>query len=126
MKTKLWAAALLVGLTLAGCAGQSSEPIGRDVIAPLTVTANELQGETVELLVGQTLNINTESLAVDSYGGEVEDTAVAEFEPGRVDNSAEFNPGVIALAPGTTMVTLTNEQGGIQPLEFTVVVSPRS
>lgn len=117
------AALLLVG-SLAGCAGgkESGEPIGGDVIAPVTMSVNELQGAEVDLLVGQVLNINTDSLDVDSYSGEVADTEVAEFTAGYTDGSAEFNPGVTALKEGTTEVTMTNEQGGIQPLEFTVVV----
>mgnify|MGYP001287942399 CR=1 FL=1 len=45
--------------------------------------------------------------------------------PGKKDASAEFNPGVTALAPGTTEVTMTNEQGGIQPLQFTVTVTEK-
>ena len=125
-------AALLV-IALSACGGSSSQngsnsssgteqPIGGDVIAPVTKSVNELQGVEVELLVGQVLNISTDSLAVDSYAGEVADPKVAEFSPGRDDGSAEFNPGVTALAVGTTQVTLTNEQGGIQPLEFTVNV----
>jgi hypothetical protein len=71
------------------------------------------------------LNIDTDSLAVDSYSGEVADPSVAEFVQGRSDGGAEFNPGVTALAPGSTLVTMTNEQGGIQPLVFTVEVSER-
>ena len=128
MKTKLWAttATLLLGMALVGCSGSSGDPVGRDVVAPVTMGVNELQGERVELIVGQVLNINTESLAVDSYTGEVVDTAVAEFTPGRIDSSAEFNPGVKALKTGETTVVMTNEQGGIQPLEFTVVVVPKS
>jgi hypothetical protein len=93
------------------------------VIAPVTLSANDLQGATVELVVGQTLNINTGDLAVDSYSGEVSDPAVAEFVAGRDDGSATFNPGVQALAAGTTEVTMTNEDGGIQPLQFTVEVT---
>lgn len=118
------AAALLLG-SLAACAsgGDAAEdPIGGDVIAPVTMGVNELQGAEVDLQVGQTLNIDTESLAVDSYTGEVADPAVAEFTAGRSDGSAEYNPGVTAIASGSTEVTLTNEQGGIQPLTFTVNV----
>lgn len=85
--------------------------------------ANDLQGATVDLVVGQVLNIDTGSLAVDSYSGEVADPSVAEFEKGRDDGSATFNPGVKALAEGTTEVVMTNENGGIQPLTFTVEVS---
>lgn len=120
------AAALALVLATTGCGGQASEePIGGDVIAPVTMSANDLQGATVELVAGQVLNIDTGSLAVDSYSGEVADPAVAEFVPGRSDGGAEFNPGVTALAPGSTEVTMTNEQGGIQPLAFTVEVSAR-
>lgn len=125
--------AALLALTLAACGASSSQedsnstsgteqPIGGDVVAPVTMSVNELQGVEVELVVGQVLNIVTDSLEVDSYTGEVADPKIAEFSTGRNDGSAEFNPGVTALAAGTTTVTLTNEQSGIQPLEFTVTV----
>ncbi len=128
MKTKLWAttATLFLGIALVGCSGSSGDPVGRDVMAPVTMGVNELQGERVELIVGQVLNIDTESLPADSYTGEVADAAVAEFTPGGIDSSAEFNPGVKALKTGETTVVMTNEQGGIQPLEFTVVVVPKT
>ncbi|MFA5607457.1 MAG: hypothetical protein WDA07_09750 [Leucobacter sp.] len=135
------AAALLVALT--GCGGttdtggtadnggstdngsSTEEAIGGDIIAPVTMGVNDLQGAEVELLVGQVLNIDTESLDVDSYTGEVADPSIAEFTPGSADGNDAFNPGVTALAAGTTEVTMTNEQGGIQPLTFTVVVTER-
>jgi len=130
------AAAAVLSVTLAGCAGSSDtapapdpsgneEPIGGDIVAPISIDANDLQGATVDLIVGQALNINTGDLAVDSYTGEVADPSVAEFTAGKIDETAEFNPGVTALAVGTTEVTMTNEQGGIQPLQFTVVVSEK-
>lgn len=119
------AAALFFAAILSACAGKADEPIGDDIIAPVTMTANELQGAKVELEVGQSLNIDTESLAVDSYTGEVADSRVAEFTAGRKDGSAEYNPGVTGLAPGETEVTMTNRQGGIQPLTFTVQVTER-
>lgn len=88
------------------------------------MSVNELPGETIDLVVGQVLNINTDSLAVDSYSAEISDPAVAEFVQGRNDGSAEYNPGLTALAEGRTDIVLTNTQGSIQPLEFTVLVSP--
>jgi hypothetical protein len=109
-----------LALGLGGCA-QPNTP----VIAPVTMDADDLQGATVDLLVGQVLNINTGDLAVDSYSGEVEDTSVAEFTAGREDGGATFNPGVTALAEGTTKVVMTNEDGGIQPLEFTVDITTK-
>ncbi|SDH30589.1 hypothetical protein [Microbacterium pygmaeum] len=114
--------ALSAGLSLGlgGCA-QGDTP----VIAPVTMDANDLQGATVDLVVGQVLNINTGDLAVDSYTGEVEDGSVAEFVAGREEGGTTYNPGVTALAEGSTTVVMTNSDGGIQPLEFTVEVSAK-
>lgn len=120
------ALAAATGCGAGGSAGSGDDaPIGGDVIAPVTTGVNELQGARVELVVGQVLDIDTGSLAVDGYTGEVADPAVARFVAGRVDETAEFDPGIEALQAGTTEVTLVNEQGGIQPLVFTVVVSER-
>lgn len=128
----LGAAVVTASLLVAGCAAASSSsptgnatPIGGDIVAPVTMAANDLQGESVDLVVGQTLNIDTGDLAVDSYTGSAADSAVAEFVAGKDDGSATFNPGVRALSTGTTSVTMTNKDGGIQPLEFTVVVTAR-
>lgn len=107
-----------VSIALSGCS-QSN------VIAPVTMDAGELQGETVELIVGQVLNINTGDLATDSYSGEVADPAVAEFVPGGTDGSATFNPGVTALSVGSTEVVLSNSDGGIQDVTFTVEVTEK-
>lgn len=104
-------------LLLAACA--PAEP----VIAPVTRDADSLQGSTVELEVGQVLNIDTGDLAVDSYRGEVEDPSIARFTPGREEDGATFNPGVEGLAEGETTVVLSNSDGGIQDVTFTVEVS---
>lgn len=117
--SRLVGAAVVLGVAigLSACA-QSSE----SVIAPVTMDANDLQGATVDLVVGQVLNINTGDLAVDSYSGEVEDPSVAEFVAGYEEGGATFNPGVKALAEGSTTVVLSNSTGGIQDLTFTVEV----
>jgi hypothetical protein len=115
---RLLAVALVASATLllSACAPAN-------VIAPVTMGVNELQGANVDLKVGQVLNINTESLAVDSYEAEVSDPSIAEFVQGREDGDATYNPGFTAKAQGSTDVTMTNEQGGIQPLEFTITVT---
>lgn len=106
---------------LTACAAPSGGP----VIAPVTESANDLQGTTVDLVVGQVLNIDTGDLAVDSYSGEVADTAVAEFVAGYEQDGTTFNPGVKALAVGTTEVVLSNSDGGIEDVTFTVEVSEK-
>lgn len=113
-------------IALAGCSSAASDaPIGGNIVAPVTMSVNELQGAEVDLLVGQVLNINTDSLAEDSYTAKVADPSVAEFVQGGDRDGATFNPGVTALAEGSTEVTMTNEQGGIQPLQFTVTVTKK-
>jgi hypothetical protein len=92
-------------------------------VAPITVSANDLQGETVEVPLNSVLNINTGDLAVDSYTAEIDDPSIAEFVQGREDG-ATYNPGFKPLKVGETAVTMTNEQGGIQALEFTIKVVP--
>lgn len=121
--------AAAAGLGLSGCAAGPAEapstPIGGDIVAPVTMEAGDLQNGTVDLVVGQVLNITTGDLATDSYTGEVADTSIATFVKGTTGGSAETNPGVTAVGPGTTEVTMTNEAGGIQPLTFTVVVTAK-
>ena len=93
------------------------------VVAPVTVSVGDLQGATVDVALNQVININTGDLAVDSYTAEIADPSILEFVQGREDGSATFNPGLKPLKVGTTEVTLTNAQGGIQPLVFTVKVT---
>ena len=106
-----------IALALSACAQPAP------VVAPVVMDVGDLQGETVELVVGQVLDIDTGSLAVDSYSGEVEDESVAEFTAGREEGGTTYNPGVTALAEGTTKVVLSNSDGGIQDVTFTVEVA---
>jgi len=114
--------ALVAVSAVLGLAACAPSPIG-PVVAPVTVDVNDLQGATVEVALNQVVNITTGSLAVDSYTAQIADPTVLEFVQGRDDGSATFNPGLRPLKVGQTGVTLTNEQGGIQPLQFTVVVT---
>lgn len=129
MRIAVGAVVIAAVAALGACSSSGSStdatPIGGDVVAPVTRAADDLQGETVDLVVGQVLNITTGDLAVDSYTGEVADPDVAAFVAGREEGGAVFNPGVEAVDEGTTEVMLTNTDGGIQPLEFTVVVSAK-
>lgn len=118
------AVALVFALAgLSACQGVADD--GGDVIAPITREAGDLQGQTVDLQVGQALNITTGDLAVDGYTGEVADPAVAEFVAGGEEGDAVMNPGIMALSVGSTDVTMTNTDAGIEALTFTVVVMAR-
>lgn len=123
MKTRILAfvaAAVVATFALSGCSPSGGDD---EVIAPVIMSAEELQGASVELRVGQGLDITTGDLAPDSYSAEIADTAVASFSAGGERDGATFNPGIMGESAGETEVTLTNEQGGIQPVEFTVTVT---
>ncbi len=134
-RTRRWTTVALTAVLVAvvgACGGanapepSASSPIGGQVIAPVTMSVAELPGAVVELVVGQVLNINTGVTPVDAYTGAVEDPKVAEFVKGRDDGSAKFNPGITALAPGSTGVILSSDRDGSTPRRFTVNVTPRS
>ncbi|MCU1412884.1 MAG: hypothetical protein JWN80_224 [Microbacteriaceae bacterium] len=119
MKLPLLALALVIAVPVAlvGCSSQTP------VVAPVTKSANDLQGTTVKVPLGSMLNINTGSLATSSYSGKVDDPSIAEFVKGGKKDGADFNPGVKPLKVGETTVTLKNAQGGIQNVVFTIDVT---
>lgn len=104
-------------LALAGCSAQ------QPVAAPVTVDVAKLQGTTVKVPLDSALNINTGDLSVTSYSGKVAKPSIATFVAGRKSQGAEFNPGLKPLAVGETQVTLTNSDGGIQNVTFTLDVT---
>ncbi len=102
---------------------ENAEAIGGDIVAPLTLGLNELEGHLIKLQVGQVLNIDVSNESVASYRGAVSDPDVAAFTAGYRDDSAVFNPGVTGLSLGTTRVTLTNEQSGEAPIQIDIEVT---
>ncbi|MBO1902671.1 hypothetical protein J4H92_12015 [Leucobacter weissii] len=133
--------AIGLGLTLGACAAETepekmepekAAPVGGDVIAPLSVALGDLPRDTgapaepLELVVGQVLNVSVDDDRVrEALTAEVSDPAVLRFAPGRADGSAEFNPGLVALAPGETEVAMDVFFYDWDPPRFTVVVSER-
>ncbi len=120
MRMNTWVPALAIvaaAVAISGCSSSDG-----DVIAPVTMEVDDLQNATVDLVVGQVLNIDTGDVAVDSYAGEIADTSVAEFTPGRVEDDATFNPGVTGLSAGSTEVLMSNVDNGDEAITFTVVV----
>ena len=99
--------------------------VGRDVIAPLTVSIADLEGEDIELVTSQVLNITVGDSAVGSVSGGSEDEATARFTAGYVADSAEFNPGFEAIRAGSTKAWVTDASSGDTEITFTITVSER-
>jgi hypothetical protein len=115
-RTTIAAVALLALLT--ACATS-----GHPVVAPVTVKIADLDGTTVRVALNQVVNLDPGSLAVDSYSGTVADPSIATFTRGAKTGDAQFNPGLTPHKAGTTEVTLSNSDGGIQDVEFTLTVT---
>ena len=112
------AATLALLALLAACAPNSGP-----VVAPVTVKIADLDGTTVKVALNQVVNLDTGSLATDSYSGTVADPSIATFTTGGNKGEADFNPGLVPHKVGTTEVTLSNKDGGIQDVEFTLSVT---
>lgn len=118
---RLLAAAAAASVLVAGLAGCAAPG---PVVAPVVVNSGDIQGSIVEVPLNSTLVINTGDLDVDSYTAEIADPSIAEFVQGKEDSGASFNPGLKPKAVGETEVTLSNENGGIQNVVFTLKVVP--
>ena len=115
---RLLAVAALALSAVVGLSACANTP----VVAPVVVNTGDIQGSTVTVPLNSTVDLNTGSLAVDSYTATIADTSIAQFVQGHTDNGATFNPGIKPLKVGSTQVTLANKQGGIQNVVFTLKV----
>lgn len=116
------AALLALGMAsafaLAGCAASST-----GVIAPVIADLTKIDGTTVTVGVGNVIDLTGDDKTYTSWEADIADPKIVEFTPGKDDGSAQFNPGLKALAEGSTEVTLDNSESG-DSVTFTVEVTP--
>lgn len=95
------------------------------MLPPVIVDLGAVDGTEVEVPVGGTVDLVGDDEHFTAWSAELSDPEIAEFVPGKDDGSAQFNPGLTALAEGDTEVTLTNDESG-EKVEFTLEVVPAS
>ncbi|MEF3402913.1 hypothetical protein [Agromyces sp. CCNWLW203] len=116
--TLLLVVAAVGGIALAGCSS------GTDTLpAPVVVDLGEIDGETIEVVDGNVIDLTGDDETYTEWDAQIEDPSIVEFTPGRDDGSAQFDPGLTATAVGSTAVTLENGETG-ETIEFTVEVVP--
>lgn len=114
-------------LALAGCTSTSGAnethpaTASAEVVAPVIVDLNDVDGTTVQVEVGNVIDLTGDDETYADWGAEIADESVVSFTPGRDDGSAQFNPGLNALAVGETEVALDNTSTD-QTVTFTVKV----
>ncbi|MDQ0642563.1 hypothetical protein [Microbacterium murale] len=111
--------ALGAAMAVSGCA--SPEPDGK-TLPPVIVDINEIDGTTVEVAEGNTIDLTGDDETYLDWTAEIENSDVVTFVPGKDDGSAQFNPGLDAVEVGETEVTLDNSSSG-DSVTFTVEVT---
>ena len=109
------AIALVAGLGLAGCASPAPAPepapteevIGGDVVAPIELSYQDINGQTIELVVGQVINIDYGGINAGEVTVEVADPMVVEYTDAKFEDGVQFSAGLTALSGGETKVTFT-------------------
>lgn len=93
-------------------ASQSESVEAMDRVAPVIIELTDLNDTVVETTLGRMVVINVHDHPEDWAEGGIDDDAIAEFVPGRRDDSAWFNPAFDPLQRGETIAHLTNKNTG--------------
>lgn len=116
------AAAATFGLS--ACSTPAPEPsesaIGGDIVAPLELNYQEIDGQTVQMVVGQVANINYGGINEGEISVDIADPAVASYTPSEMKDGTQYSAAITALSGGETTVTF-NFNGG-DPKTLTVQV----
>lgn len=111
----------VLGATMAATGCASAEPDGK-TLPPVIVDVDEIDGTTVEVAEGNTIDLTGDDETYLDWTAEIDDPEVVTFVPGKDDGSAQFNPGLVADQVGDTEVTLDNSSSG-ESVTFTVEVT---
>ncbi|MDH6240186.1 hypothetical protein [Aurantimicrobium minutum] len=109
---------------LSACATPAPEPtetaIGGDIVAPIEINYQEIDGQTLELVVGQVVNINYGGINDGEVEVSISDPKVVEYSAAAYENDTQFSAGLLALSGGESTVTFTF--AGEDPRELNIQV----
>jgi len=119
--------ALAAALSLSACAPEPApqpEPtdtvIGGDIVAPIELSYQDINGQTIDLVVGQVINIDYGGINSGEITVDVSDTNVVEYTDANFVDGVQYSAGLTALSGGESTVTFTFT--GETPKELTVQV----
>lgn len=96
---------------LSACATPAPEPtqssIGRDIVAPIELNYQDIDGQTLELVVGQVVNINYGGINDGEITVDISDPMVVEYSAASYENDTQYSAGLLALSGGESTVTFT-------------------
>lgn len=96
---------------LSACATPAPEPtqsaIGGDIVAPIELNYQDIDGQTLELVVGQVVNINYGGINDGEVTVDISDPKVVEYSAAAYENDTQYSAGLLALSGGESTVTFT-------------------
>ncbi len=120
------AIASLATFGLSACAAPAPAPeptqsaIGGDIVAPIELNYQDIDGQTLELVVGQVVNINYGGINDGEITVAISDPKVVEYSAAAYENDTQFSAGLLALSAGESTVTFTF--AGEDPKELNIQV----
>ena len=120
------AIASLATFGLSACAAPAPAPeptqsaIGGDIVAPIEINYQDIDGQTLELVVGQVVNINYGGINDGEITVSISDPKVVEYSAAAYENDTQFSAGLKALSAGESTVTFTF--AGEDPKELNIQV----
>ncbi len=108
--------------TAATTAPPANSAIGGHPLPPVVVNIDTLDGQTVDVRLGGTIDLTGDEATFTDWTADIADPHVVTFTPGRDDGSATFDPGLQAIGVGTSKVTLVNSSSH-DTVTFTVTVT---
>ena len=120
------AIASLATFGLSACAAPAPAPeptqssIGGDIVAPIELNYQDIDGQTLELVVGQVVNINYGGINDGEITVAISDPEVVEYSAAAYENDTQFSAGLLALSAGESTVTFTF--AGEDPKELNIQV----
>lgn len=96
---------------LSACATPAPEPtqsaIGGDIVAPIELNYQDIDGQTLELVEGQVVNINYGGINDGEVTVDISDPKVVEYSAAAYENDTQYSAGLLALSGGESTVTFT-------------------
>ena len=109
---------------LSACSTPAPEPtqsaIGGDIVAPIEINYQDIDGQTISLVVGQVVNINYGGINDGEITVAISDKKVVEYSAAAYENDTQFSAGLLALSGGESTVTFTF--AGEDPKELNIQV----
>lgn len=119
---------------LAACASPTPAPeptktstptesaIGGDVVAPIELNYQDISGQTIELVVGQVININYGGVNDGEITVDIADPTVVEYTAAKMEDGVQSSAGLIALAGGESKATFKFNGGDDKELTVQVLL----